>query len=178
MQSFPIASLGAWLQDLVLALSLVDVLCVLGAMLIIYLSRYAGMWIYALTALPGTLAHELAHFVVAFVLGARPAFPSLLPVRTQRGWQLGSVQFRVGQARALPIAMAPLLLAPLALWWASALLHPALSPLYFLHVWIVAALVTASLPSTTDFKLALPALSVIALLAVIAAVAWSVLRQY
>src|SRR6185369_8396183 len=115
MQSFPIASLGPWLQDRVLALSLVDVLCVLGAMLIIYLSRYAGMWIYALTALPGTLAHELAHFVVAFVLGARPAFPSLLPVRTQRGWQLGSVQFRVGQARALPIAMAPLLLAPLAL---------------------------------------------------------------
>jgi len=178
MRSLPITSLGAWLQDIVLTLSLVDVLCVLGAVLIIYISRYAGMWIYALTALPGTVAHELAHFVVAFMFGARPAFPSLLPVRTQRGWQLGSVQFRVGHARALPIAMAPLLLAPLALWWASALLHPALPPLYFLHVWIVAALVTASLPSTTDFKLALPALSVLALLVVIAAVAWFVLRQY
>ncbi len=178
MQSLPIAALGAWLQGIVLTLSLVDVLCVLGAMSIIYVSRYGGMWIYALSALPGTVAHELAHFIVAFVLGARPAFPSLLPVRTQRGWQLGSVRFRVGHARALPIAMAPLLLAPLALWWASALLHPALSPLYFLHVWIVAALVTASLPSTTDFKLALPALGVLALLAAIAAVAWFVLRQH
>jgi hypothetical protein len=178
MQSLPLASVGTWLQDSVLTLSLVDLLCVLGAMLIIHISRYAGMWIYALTALPGTVAHELAHFVVAFVLGARPAFPSLLPVRTPRGWQLGSVQFRVGHARALPISMAPLLLAPLALWWASALLHPALSPLYFVHVWIVAALVTASLPSTTDFKLALPALSVLALFAVIAAFAWFVLRSY
>jgi len=147
-------------------------------MSIIRVSRHAGMWIYALTALPGTLAHELAHYVVAFVLGARPAFPSLLPVRTPRGWQLGSVQFRVGHARALPIAMAPLLLAPLALWWASALMHPALTPMYFLHVWIVAALVMASLPSTTDFKLALPALGVIALLAVIAAFSWFVFRQY
>ena len=178
MQSLPVAPLGAWLQDLVLALSPIDVLCVLGAMSIIHVSRYAGMWIYALTALPGTLAHELAHYVVALVLGARPMFPSLLPVRTPRGWQLGSVQFRVGHARALPIAMAPLLLAPLALWWASALLHPALIPMYFLHVWIVSALVTASLPSTMDFKIALPALGVIALLAVIAAFAWFLIRQY
>ena len=178
MQSFPASSLVAWLQNMALALSPVDVACVLGAMLIIYVCRYAGMWIYALIALPGTMAHELAHFVVAFVLGARPAFPSLLPVRTQRGWRLGSVTFRVGRARALPIAMAPLVLAPLALWWAAVVLHPAQPPLYFLHVWIVAALFSASLPSTTDFKLALPALGVLALLAVITAVAWFAIRQH
>jgi len=178
MQPLPASSLGTWLQNMALALTPVDMLCVLGAMLIIYVCRYAGMWIYALTALPGTVAHELAHFVVAFVLGAQPALPSLMPVRTQRGWQLGSVAFRVGHARALPIAMAPLVLAPVALWWAAVLLHPALPPLYFLHAWIVAALFTASLPSTTDFKLALPALGVLALLALIAAVAWFVLRQH
>lgn len=177
MLSVPASSLVTWLQNMALALSPVDVACVLGAMLIIYVCRYAGMWVYALTALPGTVAHELAHFVVAFVLGARPAFPSLLPVRTQRGWRLGSVAFRVGHARALPIAMAPLVLAPLALWWAAVMLHPALPPLYFLHVWIVAALFSASLPSTTDFKLALPALGVLALLALIALIAWFALRQ-
>ncbi len=177
MESFFESALGAWLRGVALALSPVDVLCVVGAMLIIYVCRYAGMWIYALTAFPGTVAHELAHFVVAFVLGARPAFPSLIPVRTQRGWQLGSVAFRVGHLRALPIAMAPLLLAPLAVWWAAALLHPALPPLYFLHVWIVAALFSASLPSRTDFRLALPAFGLLALLALIATVAWFVLRQ-
>jgi hypothetical protein len=175
MQSL-LASLVVWLQNMALALSPVDALCVLGAMLIIYLCRYAGMWIYALTALPGTVAHELAHFVVAFVLGAQPALPSLMPVRTQRGWRLGSVAFRVGHARALPIAMAPLVLAPLALWWAAAVLHPALPPLYFLHAWIVAALFLASLPSTTDFKLALPGLGALGLLAMIAAIVWFVFR--
>jgi len=125
MQVFLDSSVGAWLQNVALRLSPVDVLCILGAMVIMHVCRYAGMWVYALTALPGTVAHELAHFSVAFVLGARPAFPSLVPVRTQRSWRLGSVAFRVGHARALPIAMAPLLLAPLALWWAAALLHPA-----------------------------------------------------
>jgi len=129
------------------------------------------MWTYALIALPGTLAHELAHFVVAFVLGAQPSFPSIAPIRTEHGWRLGSVAFRVGYACALPIALAPLLLAPLALWWAGWFLHPASWPLYGLHVWIVAALLTASLPSATDFKLALPALGVVM---VIVGIVWMV----
>src|SRR5690349_19261760 len=96
-----------WIKQLVSALSPVDVACVLGAMLIIRACRHAGIWIYAMVALPGTLAHELAHFVVAFVLGAQPSLPSVRPIRTERGWRLGSVTFRVGYARALPIALAP-----------------------------------------------------------------------
>ena len=176
MQSPLAFSLISWLQNVALALSPVDVLWVLAGMLIIYSCRYAGMWIYALTALPGTVTHELAHFLVALVLGARPRLPSFVPVRTPQGWRLGSVAFRAGYARALPIAMAPLLLAPLGVWWAAALLHPASTPLYFLHAWIVAALLTASLPSRADFKLAWPAFAVLGLLALIAAVAWFVLR--
>jgi len=149
-----------------------DAVWVFGALLIIRACRYAGMWTYALIVLPGTLVHELAHFVVAFVLGARPSFPSIVPSRTEHGWRLGSVAFRVGYARALPIGLAPLLLAPLALWWAGSFLHPASWPLYGLHVWIVAALLTASLPSTTDFKLALPALCVVMVIAVITLMAY------
>jgi hypothetical protein len=170
--------LGAWAQSVVLALSPIDVFCVIAAMLIIHLSRYAGMWVYALIALPGTIAHELAHFCVAWIFGAQPAFPSLIPVRTQRGWQLGSVSFRVGRARALPIAMAPLLLAPLALCWAAWLMHPAPLPWYCLHVWMVAALLTASIPSRTDFKLALPGLAVLGVLVLIACTAWAVIWQH
>jgi hypothetical protein len=168
------SSLSHWIDHVRLAISLVDVFCIVAAMLIIRVSRYAGMWIYALLALPGTFAHELAHFAVALVLGAQPSFPSMIPVRTERGWRLGSVAFRVGYARALPIALAPLLLAPLALWWAVWFLHPASWPLYGLHAWIVAALLTASLPSTTDLKLALPALSVIIAIVAIALIVWTV----
>jgi hypothetical protein len=165
--------LSGWVDHALAAVSLVDVFCILAVMLIIHVCRYAGMWIYALVALPGTFAHELAHFLVALVLGARPSFPSLIPTRTERGWRLGSVAFRVGYARALPIALAPLLLAPLAVCWAVWFLPQASWPLYGLHVWIVAALLTASLPSTTDFKLALPALCVVVAIVAIAVIVWT-----
>jgi hypothetical protein len=168
------STLSIWVDHFLLAISPLDLLCILAAMSIIHVCRYAGTWIYAIIALPGTFAHELAHFVVALVLGAQPSFPSMIPTRTERGWRLGSVAFRVGHLRALPIALAPLLLAPLALFWAVWFLHPASWPLYALHLWIVAALLTASLPSTTDLKLALPALSVLIAIAVIAAIVWTV----
>jgi hypothetical protein len=167
------SALSGW-DHVVLALSLVDVVCILATMLVIHACRYAGMWIYAIIALPGTFAHELAHFVMALILGAQPSFPSLIPTRTERGWRLGSVAFRVGHLRALPIALAPLLLAPLAWWWAVWFLHTASLPLYGVHVWIVAALLMASLPSATDLKLALPALSVVVAVVVIGAIAWMI----
>ena len=65
-----IAAVLDWTWHVVSTLSLVDAISISAAMLLIRLCRYAGMWMYALIALPGTLAHELAHFVVAFVLGA------------------------------------------------------------------------------------------------------------
>jgi hypothetical protein len=159
-----LASLKDWTAHLVQALSPMDLACILGAFLLIRVSRYAGMWVYAVVGLPGTFAHELAHFIVAFVLGAHPSLPNVIPKRTERGWLLGSVAFRAGYFRALPIALAPLALAPLALWWAGTFLHSASWPLYCVQLWVVAALVTASLPSTTDLKLALPALVVVAVI--------------
>jgi hypothetical protein len=131
------------------------------------------MWPYAVIALPGTLAHELAHYLVALILFAKPSFPSLLPQRSEHGWRLGSVAFRAGLLRSVPIALAPLLLAPLALYWAATFLAPATWPLLALHAWIVGALVSACLPSKADFKIALPALLIIA---VIAGLAWFLAR--
>jgi hypothetical protein len=166
------SSLRDWSGPLLASLSPIDVLFVLLAVLTIGLSKHAGMWMYALVALPGTLAHELAHFIVALILGAHPSFPSLIPVRTQRGWRLGAVAFRVGRLRALPIALAPLALLPLALWWAHVFLHSGYWPLYCANVWIIAALLTASLPSKTDWKLAFPALGVVLVIAAMALLAW------
>ena len=168
------ASLIGWIENHFLALSPADVVCVLAALAIIRLSRHAGMWIYSIVALPGTLAHELAHFIVALVLFAHPRFPSLIPIRMEHGgWRLGSVAFRADYARALPIAMAPFALAPLALWWAGTFLHAALWPLYGLHAWLVAAMLTASMPSPTDFKLALPALIALTVVAgIVVAILW------
>jgi len=70
---------------------------------------------------------------VALVLGGAPSFPSLWPTRTEKGWHLGHVQLRAGHVRAMFVGLAPLLLAPLAVWWAVALLAHATWPLYLLH---------------------------------------------
>jgi hypothetical protein len=139
-----------------------DVAAIALVLVLIRLARHAGMWIFALVSLPGTALHELSHYFVALVLGGSPSFPSLLPKRTEAGtWHLGHVQFRAGHVRAMFVGLAPLLLAPLAWWWATALLARATWPIYALHVWIVAALLQACWPSKTDWKLAFPALAVL-----------------
>ncbi len=155
----------AWLTTQLHVLSAIDLWLVAGSLLLLRASSRLGMWPYALLAMPGTLAHELAHYLVALALYAKPDFPSLVPQRTLHGWRLGSVTFRAGLVRALPIALAPFALLPLALWWAVTLMAPAAGAIYFVHGWIVAALVSASLPSSADFKIALPALAVIAIAA-------------
>ena len=155
----------AWLATQLHTLSPTDLWLVGGSLLLLRASSRLGMWPYALLAMPGTLAHELAHYLVALLLGASPSFPSLTPQRAAGGWRLGSVTFRAGVVRALPIALAPFALLPLSLWWAASLMAPADGALYFMHAWIVAALVSASLPSSADFKLALPALGVLAVAA-------------
>jgi hypothetical protein len=155
--------LPTWLGSGVQGLSSADIVLVLGLLLLIRLASRLGMWTYALLALPGTLAHELAHYLVALLLLAKPQFPSLIPQRMEHGWRMGSVAFRAGWLRSLPIALAPFALLPLALWWAVTWMQPAVGVVYFVQAWIVAALVSASLPSAADFRIALPALGLVAL---------------
>jgi hypothetical protein len=49
---------------------------------------------------------------------------------------------------------------------------PSVGAVYFAHGWVVAALISASLPSSADFRIALPALSLMA----IAAIVYALLR--
>lgn len=74
----------------------------------------------------GTLCHELAHFLVGLVVGARPVSLTIIPRKAGGGgrqvhWQLGAVAFsRLRWYNAAPAALAPLLIVvlPLAVaWW-------------------------------------------------------------
>jgi len=69
----------------------------------------------------GTLCHELAHFSVGLLLGAEPIGFSIIPRRTGRTWELGSVTFaNLRWYNAAPAALAPLLVLALPLavaWW-------------------------------------------------------------
>jgi hypothetical protein len=66
--------------------------------------------------LPGVVLHELAHLLCGILLRAEPAGFSLIPQCRGAGrWTLGSVTFRrVTAFNAVPIALAPLGLLPLA----------------------------------------------------------------
>ncbi len=154
-----------------------DALLALGALVLMRMAPRLGMWLYALVALPGTLMHELAHFVVALLLRAQPEFPSLVPTRMQGGWRMGSVAFRAGPVRAAPIALAPLLLFPLAWWWAVAIMPRFTWPWLAAAAWIAGALLSACLPSPADLRLARPALLALAVLALLAAGFWFATRH-
>ena len=118
----------------------------------------ASMWRVALLALPGTIAHELAHFVVGFLLLAKPSGFSVWPRRAGRHWLLGSVDFHaIGLLNAAFVALAPLLLLPLA-WLCLVRLAV---PCWVSHQWgwwlaaayLTATMVFAALPSLQDIKL-------------------------
>jgi hypothetical protein len=150
-----------------------DAACVAGAVIAQRVAARLGLWIYAIVALPGTLAHELAHAGMALLLRARPSLPSVMPRRSADGWRLGEVGFRAGMLRSVPIALAPVALAPLAFWLAAHTLaaHP-VDGHYALWAWLCGTLASACLPSRPDWRIAAPGLAVMAAATAIAAGAW------
>ncbi|HEY8133008.1 MAG TPA: hypothetical protein VII12_14100 [Thermoanaerobaculia bacterium] len=116
------------------------------------------MWRVALLSLPGTIAHELTHLVVGFLVHAKPHGFSIWPRRSGNGWILGSVSFRnIGLLNGAFVAFAPLLLLPIA--WLC-LIH-VLMPLWIegqfgwwlLAGYLAATALFAALPSFQDIKL-------------------------
>ena len=146
-------------------------LAVLGVLALQRLARRFGMWAYAALALPGTLAHELAHYVVALVLRADPRLPRLWPERSAHGWRLGSVAFRAPWWRAGPIALAPLALLPASLAWLLMFVADARGAWLAWHAWIAGTLLSAGLPSRADLRIAMPSL-VAVVVAIVAYVIW------
>jgi hypothetical protein len=90
-------------------------------------SASAGVWVYSILTLPGILAHEIAHFLVAALMGLRTGSIELLPtLASDGGVELGSVQVeRKDPIRLALVGLAPLLFGvPLLLWLASTVVPP------------------------------------------------------
>ncbi len=130
-----------------------------SAVLAVLIRLLAGRHpVFFLFTVAGTVCHELAHFCIGFLTGARPASLTIIPRRVGRHWELGSVTLtRVRWYNAAPAALAPLLiiLIPFAVaWWrtrhglqfvaADILIAFALAP-QFLSFW----------PSLVDWRIAL-----------------------
>lgn len=129
--------------------------------------------------LPGTVAHELAHWVVAVVLWADPGPPHLIPYRQADGaWVLGHVN--VSHLRwwnAAPVALAPLgLLAgtPMLCAWAHSNIAHGHWGLAAAQLYAAAAGLCSAWPSAQDWRVARRSAFAVVLFALCA---WMVLRS-
>lgn len=153
LRNEPMEYLRSYLQDTGFAPSVV--------LLFVFYALLRGvrdsMWRVAVLSLPGTIAHELTHFIVGVLLRAKPRGFSAWPIAVGRSWRLGSVSFgNIGLLNGVFVALAPLLLLPIA--WLC-LVH-VLLPLWndgrwgwwLLAGYLTATALFAALPSFQDIR--------------------------
>jgi hypothetical protein len=129
---------------------------VLGFVLLLTLLRRSVV-LLSVAAFPGTLLHEVLHFIVGLLLFGRPSGFSVIPRRVAHGYALGSVRFtNVRWYNGCFIGLAPLLMLPLALWLFAWRMHGLHAPQIQEIAWayLLATLIYASLPSWPDLKVA------------------------
>ena len=133
-----------------------------AALVLIFYALLRGvrdsMWRIALLSLPGTIAHELAHYVVGALLLAKPRGFSIWPTEQGRTWRLGSVSFgNIGLLNGAFVALAPLVLLPIAWLCVVHVLLPLWNDSqwgwWLLAGYLTATALFAALPSFQDLKL-------------------------
>lgn len=131
------------------------------AALVASFSRFAHYFqLFCTLAWPGTLAHEAAHWLVALLLNGKPAGFSVWPSRHGGVWTLGLVvSHNSTWFNQAPIALAPLLWLPGTYVGYERVIAP-------LHAWnwqhglalyMMATIVYGSIPSVSDWHLAVKA---------------------
>jgi hypothetical protein len=116
-----------------------------------------SFWLFSLVVLPGTLSHELCHWVVGKLLDGRPVHFTVFPKRVGGGLVLGSVAFsNLRWYNAFFIGLAPLLLLAAAyglfLWRLSG--HPVFGWTEGGVVFLLANLLFGAVPSWQDLRVA------------------------
>lgn len=118
-------------------------------------STYKNIYLTALINIPGTILHELAHFVIGLLLYAKPTGFSLFPKKSGEYYITGSVGFRnITFYNALPASLAPLLLLIIGYYFDKYFFHNIAVSFenYILFIVLQTIIIENSLPSATDFK--------------------------
>ncbi|MBO5442393.1 MAG: hypothetical protein J6A33_01240 [Alphaproteobacteria bacterium] len=121
-------------------------------------NTYRSMWLSALVNIPGTMLHEMMHYLVGLFLNAAPCNFTLFPKKNEDGdYVMGSVSFRnVTFYNAVPSAMAPFLLLPIG-FYINRYLLPVMQPTFFnyiLYVLLQTIIIENAIPSNADFRVA------------------------
>ncbi|WP_130471589.1 hypothetical protein [Candidatus Magnetaquicoccus inordinatus] len=115
-----------------------------------------SLWSAALVNFVGVVFHELAHYVIALILGGQPKRFSVWPKRTAEGFLFGQVVCaRINAFNALPIGIAPLSLLPLA-WLIHRKFYLYLQPTpwnYAVYLFLMVVVIENALPSSADWRL-------------------------
>lgn len=98
--------------------SLLNVRAITHLCMIITMKENVTVWLLSIVFLPGTLVHELAHFVVAEFLLVPARDLQLIPqIQLDRTVKLGGVQIaHTDRVRRFIIGVAPILIGLLLLW--------------------------------------------------------------
>lgn len=132
----------------------------MGAIFVVLRMLARGFWLRALVWWPSTLMHELAHFFLGCIFHADPVGISLWPRRIAGTSlvQFGHVTFRrLSWWKAVPVALAPLLLFPLGCYLvAMVLLHGHTGWMQLLFIYGAVQCLGGCWPSSQDWALARP----------------------
>ena len=121
-------------------------------------ATYNSMFLCALINIPGTVLHELMHFLVGLFTNARPYNFSLFPKKADNGgYVMGSVGFsNITYYNAVPSALAPLLLLPIGFYinrYGLPMINPTFIN-YILYILLQTIIIENAIPSSTDFRVA------------------------
>jgi hypothetical protein len=116
-----------------------------------------SFWLMSLVALPGTICHELCHWLMGKLLNGQPVRFTVIPHREGRGMVLGSVTFaHLRWYNAFFVGLAPLLLLLVAYalfrWRLGA--QPTLGWREALMILLLANLLFGAVPSWQDLRIA------------------------
>lgn len=117
--------------------------------------RVRGPFVAWFASLPGTIAHELAHYLVALVTFSNPRPISLRLKRSSDGYQMGAVEFRARWPSAGMVALAPLYVLPAIAWILLQRLESAGAAQSAIVGYLSVILLRGAVPSRADWIIAL-----------------------
>lgn len=131
---------------------------VAGAVLLLQLLQ-RHVLIFCIVALPGTIAHELSHYVVGWITHGKPRSFSIVPRRHGNAYILGAVTLaNVRWYNGLFIGLSPLMLIPAAvllIQWRIATTYVNIISDEIIWGYFAATLINGGVLSRQDIKIAM-----------------------
>lgn len=138
-------------------------------------SQHSSIIIWSLIFLPGTIVHEVSHFLVAALTGARTGKIEIFPeyLEDERHVALGSVQTqKLNPIQGFLVGIAPFVSGMALLIWLASLLQVSFTDrniwLLILEGYFFFTIANSFIPSWTDIKQTLPFVIVSLLVALLA----------